>query len=29
MKPFLIYGEFFVDGFETFWIDLINLLIFK
>ena len=29
MKPFLFDGEFFVEGFETFWLDFINLLIFK
>ena len=28
MKPFLFDGEFFVDGFKTFWLDFINLLNF-
>ena len=29
MKPFLFDGEFFVDGFETFWLDFINFLLNK
>ena len=29
MKPFLFDAEFFIDGFETFWLNLSYLLIFK